>query len=131
MSVRHLRTVETSLEGHMICHMLHGHGLMAEVHGDYLHGARGELPAHGHVQVVVPEIDYEKAQRILDEFESSYTFEPEEHSSYTPPLKKEKHRISLFIMFVFGVLCGVLWTTIYYKDIDKPQYSITREQGTE
>ena len=42
-----------STEAHMIMHMLGMNNIEAQVHGEYLQGAIGELPASGNIKVSV------------------------------------------------------------------------------
>lgn len=59
------------VEAHMVRDLLRQQGLTAEVHGEYLAGGIGELPANGLVRVVVDEVDEAAARRVIAEFEAA------------------------------------------------------------
>tara|TARA_R110002096_G_scaffold181511_9_gene359213 strand:+ start:2077 stop:2298 length:222 start_codon:yes stop_codon:yes gene_type:complete len=55
-----------SLEAHIIKGLLESEGISANIVGEYLQGAMGELPANGLIRVVVEESDYERATLVID-----------------------------------------------------------------
>jgi len=57
-----------SLEAHMIKGLLESEGIAANILGEYLQGAMGELPAHGLIRVVVNEEDFQLATDIIDDW---------------------------------------------------------------
>ena len=67
--MKQLYVALNSTEAHIISHLLQNDGIDARVQGDYLQGAVGGLPTTGHIRVVVPNEDYERAQHVLKEFQ--------------------------------------------------------------
>ncbi len=57
-----------SVEANLVKGLLESEGIDSLVLGEYLQGAVGELPALGLIRVVVDENDYEKACRIIDDW---------------------------------------------------------------
>jgi hypothetical protein len=70
-----------AVDAHMICDLLARTGIPAQVMGEYLQGAAGELPVGGLVRVVVPDPHEAEARRIIDDWERA-----------APPLLKEAAR---------------------------------------
>lgn len=62
---------DNTLEAHMLTHMLEQHGITAQVHGEFLQGAVGELPVSGYIKVSVDQEDLARAQKILKDIEKS------------------------------------------------------------
>jgi len=58
------------MEAQIVASMLRGYGLRAEVGGDYLQGAVGELPATGFATVRVAISDLENARLLIDDYET-------------------------------------------------------------
>ncbi len=69
--MKQLYVALNSTEAHIISHLLQNDGIDARVQGDYLQGAVGGLPTTGHIRVVVPDEDYERAQHVLKEFQEA------------------------------------------------------------
>lgn len=61
----------SGLEAYMILNLLQQQGIECRVDGEYLQGGVGELQAMNIVRVLVAEDDYEKAQTVLKEWEST------------------------------------------------------------
>ncbi|MGJ3255622.1 MAG: DUF2007 domain-containing protein [Alcanivorax sp.] len=59
------------IEAHMLADLLDQVGIMAQVQGDMLQGAVGELPAAGLASVWVAESDESRAREVIAEFEAS------------------------------------------------------------
>ena len=55
----------SSLEAHLVKIRLIGEGIEAQVGGDYLQGAMGELPAMGFLRVWVEDRDASRAKAII------------------------------------------------------------------
>ncbi|WP_456405847.1 putative signal transducing protein [Thiolapillus sp.] len=70
-----------SIEAHAIKIHLIGNGIEAEVGGDYLQGAMGELPALGIVRVFVHEKDEIRARKLIKEMRENF----EQDDSWIPP----------------------------------------------
>lgn len=58
-----------SIEAHLVKILLAGEAIEAQVRGDYLQGAMGELPALGTLQVQVNESDESRARAIIEEWQ--------------------------------------------------------------
>ena len=86
-----------SLEAHMIADLLKQEGIEAEVTGQHLQGAVGELPAAGLVRVMVPQERYADARAIIQRWESTDAGAP------AAPLRPRKR----WPAFVAGLLLGV------------------------
>ncbi|MFN0315349.1 MAG: DUF2007 domain-containing protein, partial [Burkholderiales bacterium] len=54
-----------AVEAHMIQDVLRREEVEAEIHGEFLPGAVGELPAAGLVRVVVADEDYARAREVI------------------------------------------------------------------
>ena len=57
-----------SIEANIIKGVLESEGINAQVVGEYLQGAVGELPANGLIRVMVAESDYENANAIVEDW---------------------------------------------------------------
>jgi len=55
-----------SVEANLIKSLLASEGITAEVVGEFLQGAIGELPPGGLIRVVVDENDYDNANAIIE-----------------------------------------------------------------
>ena len=67
--------------GNLICGMLESQGIQAEVRGEYLSGAFGELPVLGQVLVVVDDQDEAQAEAVLAQFDAGAIALPGESSN--------------------------------------------------
>lgn len=85
------------LEAHMIADLLKQEGIEAEVSGQHLQGAVGELPAAGLVRVLVEEDQYLQARAIIQRWESTDVGAP------TAPVRPRKR----WPAFLAGLLLGV------------------------
>lgn len=64
-------SAQNAVDAHIVKGMLAQQGIVARVDGEYLQGGIGELPLIDLVTVSVSEEDYEKALKVLQEYESS------------------------------------------------------------
>ncbi len=69
-----------SLEAHLVKIRLIGEGIDAQVGGDYLQGAMGELPAMGFLKVWVEDRDAPRARAIIARMN-----EPAQDNDLLPP----------------------------------------------
>lgn len=60
---------DSNVEGHLALHQLQNAGIEAEIVGDMLQGAVGEIAAIGNVRVMVDEKDVDAAKEVLAEWE--------------------------------------------------------------
>jgi hypothetical protein len=63
-------SAQNAIDAHIIKGLLEQQGIAAWVDGEYLQGGIGELPLIDLVTVSVAEEDYEKALRVLREYEN-------------------------------------------------------------
>lgn len=56
-------------EAHIVRGLLESRGIQAQVEGEYLQGAMGELPAAGLVAVSVEEDDVANALKLIEEYD--------------------------------------------------------------
>ena len=63
-------SAQNAVDAHIVKGMLAQQGIVARVDGEYLQGGIGELPLIDLVTVSVSEEDYEKALKVLQEYES-------------------------------------------------------------
>jgi len=64
-------SAQNAIDAHIIKGLLEQQGIGAWVDGEYLQGGIGELPLIDLVTVSVAEEDYEKALRVLREYENA------------------------------------------------------------
>jgi hypothetical protein len=95
----------SGLEAHMILNLLQQAGIAGRVEGEFLQGGIGELQAMNLVRVVVDEVDYEAARRVLADWEARQP-EPEERSA--PPAKSSGSTLG-FLLGVFAGAAGAYW----------------------
>jgi len=69
--MRTLYQAGSAIEAHMLVDLLKQQGLSAEIHGEHLQGAIGELPAAGLVRLVVDEPDYAAAREVIERWETA------------------------------------------------------------
>ncbi len=70
-----------SVEAHLVKILLAGEGIEAEVSGDYLQGAMGELPAFGTLEVRVADEDAPRAREIIEQWQQR----DENDDAWIPP----------------------------------------------
>ena len=87
----------TSLDAHMILNLLVQEGIEGRVDGEYLPGGVGELQAINLVRVMVDESNYERAARVIKDWES-IEVDKEERSR-----NKSSNGVSVFLI---GVVVG-------------------------
>jgi len=82
----------------MILNLLEQEGISGRVDGEYLQGGIGELQAMNFVRVLVPDVDYADAKKIISKLEliqpASDSTEPENQSN------------NGFLHFIIGVIVG-------------------------
>lgn len=61
----------STLLAHMAMHQLQGAGIDAQLLGEHLNGALGELPAYGNVRIVVEDKDVAEAEQVLADWEAN------------------------------------------------------------
>lgn len=85
----------------MVAGLLDQVGIFAQVHGDMLQGAVGELPAAGLATVWVAENDENRARQVVADFEAT-------QPSVETVVQKPQRRSDTFLGgFALGLMVGV------------------------
>ena len=64
-------SAQNAIDAHIVKGLLEQQGIAARVDGEYLQGGIGELPLIDLVTVSVAEEDYEKASKVIREYENA------------------------------------------------------------
>lgn len=89
------------IEAHMLADLLDQVGIMAQVQGDMLQGAVGELPAAGLASVWVAESDESRAREVIADFEASQPAD-------TPESARPKVQRSFTRGLLLGIVIGAV-----------------------
>jgi hypothetical protein len=65
-----------ALEAHMLADLLKQEGLQAQVLGEHLQGAVGELPAGGFVRLLIPDEQHSAARAVIERWEATQVSDP-------------------------------------------------------
>jgi hypothetical protein len=98
-----------AIEAHMLQDLLKQDGIAAHIHGEYLQGGMGELPAAGLVRLAVDEADVDRARALLTSWEQA---QPAEFSAITPKASARHGRISAGLI---GLVFGAALAAAYFK----------------
>ncbi|XVJ69325.1 MAG: DUF2007 domain-containing protein [Rhizobacter sp.] len=98
-----------AVEAHMLRDLLKQEGIAAHIHGEYLQGGMGELPAAGLVRLVVDEADVDRARALLTSWEQT---QPAESAAITPKTSARQGRVRAGLV---GLAMGMALTTVYFK----------------
>tara|TARA_B100000676_G_C18056835_1_gene834995 strand:+ start:536 stop:814 length:279 start_codon:yes stop_codon:yes gene_type:complete len=85
----------------MLADLLEQVGIMAQVQGDMLQGAMGELPAAGLASVWVAESDECRAREVIADFEAS---QPEDAPALPRPESQRSFTRGLLLGMVIGAV---------------------------
>lgn len=96
-----------AVEAHMVLDLLKQEGLSAQLHGEHLPGAVGELPAAGLVRLVIGEADFARAREVIERWDAA------QPKDITP--QPGKRRSTVFTAFVLGLLVGVGAAYAFYR----------------
>lgn len=88
-----------AVEAHMLVDYLRQEGLHAQVLGEHLQGAVGELPAAGLVRLVIDEAQYEAGREAIARWESAQPAD----APVVPPAVNPGHAVWIFVL---GLLAG-------------------------
>lgn len=91
-----------ALEAHMLADLLKQEGLQAQVLGEHLQGAVGELPAGGFVRLLIPDEQYGAARAVVERWEATQVSDP------TPPRSTQAGNGRGVWIFLAGVLLGLV-----------------------
>ena len=100
--MRTLYEAASAIEAHMLRDLLRQVGLTAQIQGEHLQGALGELPAAGLVRLLVDEPDYVAARTVIADWESAQPAE-----MHSPPRAGAPEGWGRFVM---GLLIGIALT---------------------
>jgi hypothetical protein len=98
-----------AVEAHMLRDLLQQEGIAAHIHGEYLQGGMGELPAAGLVRLAVDEADVDRARALLTSWEKT---QPAESAAVTPKTSARRGRVSAGLV---GLAMGMALTTAFFK----------------
>ena len=105
--MRTLYQAASAIEAHMLVDLLKQQGLSAEIHGEHLQGAIGELPAAGLVRLVIDEAEYAPARALIERWESA---QPAEVAKPVPgPDARGWPRV------IVGMLIGIGVSWAFYR----------------
>jgi Putative prokaryotic signal transducing protein len=96
-----------ALEAHMLRDLLKQQGIAAELHGEHLPGALGELPAAGLVRLVVDEADHPRARQLVEQWDAAQPAEP--------PLPRTRGAGQRLGAFALGLALGLGGAVAYYR----------------
>jgi len=95
-----------AIEAHMIRDLLKQEGVSADIHGEHLLGAMGDIPVAGAVRVMVDETDYARARSVVQRWDAA---QPKE-------IPRPLHRPSrAWLWLLVGLLAGVSTTYAYFR----------------
>lgn len=100
------------VDAHMVRALLEQAGIPAQVRGEYLQGALGELPVNGMVTVWVPEPDAARAREVVRDWEQSEpeSFDPVDDDAGSGPVVARPRSRGAATAFVAALLLvPVLW----------------------
>ena len=106
--MRTLYEASSAIEAHMLRDLLRQVGLTAQIQGEHLQGALGELPAAGLVRLLVDEPDYAAARAVIDDWESAQPADA--------PMPPRHAAPSGWGRFVLGLLIGIGLTWAYFSE---------------
>jgi hypothetical protein len=99
--MRTLYEASNAVEAHMLVDLLKQEGLTAEIHGEYLQGGVGHLPANGLVRLVIDESEYAEARAVVERWDSAQPAEAKQQLSQPP-----RSRSAIYGLIV-GLVIGV------------------------
>lgn len=105
-----------ALEAHMLRDLLRQQGIQAELHGEHLPGALGELPAAGLVRLVVDEADHPRARQVVEQWDAAQPADP--------PAARARGAGQRLGAFALGLALGLGGATAWYRS---PGGSDTRD----
>jgi tetrahydromethanopterin S-methyltransferase subunit G len=102
-----------AVEAHMLKNMLEQENVPSFIEGEFLQGAVGELPAHNLVRLVVADTDFERAQKIINEWQQAQEINHEEIKKEINA--KEFRQLPKFILIVFGIILGLIISLVFFR----------------
>ena len=109
--MHYIYTSDNAAEAHMISHMLEQHGIMAQVHGEFLQSGAGEITTPNCIKVSVIEDDAKRAKELLDQFETKNP--PEPKMRQINRTYKETSSLKNILIFLSGCGVGIMFTFLY------------------
>jgi hypothetical protein len=95
-----------AIEAHMLLDLVKQEGIEAQIQGEALQGAMGEVPMNGLVRLVVPDEHYDAARTVIDRWE---------RTEVPAPLPKPPSRSAGVRMLLLGLVIGVGGTYAAYR----------------
>ena len=95
------------LEAHMLLELLKQEGLSAQIQGEHLVGAIGELPTAGLVRLLIDETEFAQARALVERWDAA---QPKEPIAERAPKKPRTLRI-----FLLGLAIGVGASYLYFR----------------
>jgi len=96
-----------AIEAHMILDLLKQEEITAQIQGEHLLGAIGELPGAGLVRVVVDDAEFAQARAVIEHWDAA---QPNE-----PALKPTAHKSNALRGFLFGLFVGIACSYAYFR----------------
>ncbi len=93
-------------EAEIVKGMLYANGIDAHVSGYYLQGGIGELAPTDLAKVHVPDEDYDRAEKLVREYEGSELVQTgaDQKSEYAKPTPTNKIFVTIIVIIVISVL---------------------------
>ena len=100
-----------AIEAHMLLDLLKQEGVSAQIHGEHLQGAIGELPASGLVRLVVDDADFAQARATIERWDIAQPIEPTQKPHLVPPAR----RSTVLRGFLLGLAIGIVGSYVYFQ----------------
>jgi len=107
--MRYIYTSDNAAEAHMLSHLLEQHGVMAQVHGEFLQSGAGEIATPNCIKLSVIEHDYSKARDLLKQWEQKNP--PDPKMQHVSMARHDDHFFKNIMIFGCGCLTGALFTS--------------------
>ncbi|MBT5560610.1 MAG: DUF2007 domain-containing protein [Proteobacteria bacterium] len=72
----------SAIDAHLVLHLLEHSGIDAKIFGEHLQGGIGEIQTMGLVRVMTDDTSYERARKIIEDWESQEVPTDEEMEKY-------------------------------------------------
>jgi hypothetical protein len=116
-----------AVEAHMIRDLLMQEGLSAEIHGEHLLGAMGDLPVAGLVRVMVDESDFAQARAVVERWD---TAQPKESPRPTAPSSRRWRWLFIGLAIGVGATCAYFRSPVTVDGIDHNRDGLLDEKYT-
>lgn len=96
-----------AVEAHMLADLLKQEGVAAQIHGEHLQGAVGELPAAGLVRLVVDESDFSQARAAIERWDAAAS----QDRTPAPP----RRRSTVLLAWALGLAMGAAGCYAFFR----------------